>query len=191
MRRFSGTTLLDGAARYAGNVIFLHAHEQRYDNDADDACGRAEYREIAVEAALFFVDQLEQTQRKRVFSAVVYYSVHENEIAPRRNERRKNRVDDYRFGKRQRNSEKDCGLPGAVEKRGFLHRARNGIEKAFTDIIGKPGAARIHENQREQRIREPHRFQDKIDGDHAHKARKHAENEKHVHDGLPKAEPEP
>ena len=101
-------------ARHALDVIALHAHKQRYDNAADNERACAKDGEIVVKTATFGVDHFIQSKGNGIQFPIADDRIDEDEIAPRRDERRKHRIHDDRFCKRQNDTPKDDRLACAV-----------------------------------------------------------------------------
>ena len=98
------------AARYPLDVVVLHTHKQGDDNTADDGCPRAKDGEIFVKTTLFRVYQLIKPERNGVFVALADYRIDEDKIAPRRDKRGQDGIDDNGLCKRQNDFNEHDGL---------------------------------------------------------------------------------
>ena len=154
----------------------MHTHKQRYDNTPHHKRARAKHGKIIVKAVLFRIDHFIKPKRNGVFVSIADNRIDEDKIAPRRNKRRQHRINDNGLGERQNNLGKDHRLTRSVQNRRLLHRPRNGIEKSLADIIRERRAPRINQDERQKRVREPHRFEYEIHGDHTHKTGEHTQN---------------
>ena len=109
-------------------------------------------------------------------------------VAPRPCELRQSRIDEHRFGQRQRDEAKDLQVVRAVDAGGLMDGERDGVKIALLYEVAQRCRPRIQEDQRGEAVEQAELRHDDVDGGHAHESREHAEQQRRLFDRIAAAE---
>ena len=169
--------LFDRARRPALNEILGERNIQNNDGNGHKHRARSKDGELAV------IQRIEP-HRHRPGGLIDEKHARQHEVRPRPHKRRERRVNDHRFGERERDRYKYPKIACTVQRGGIVDGARNGIEKPLLHEKSHRGTAAVQKNEPPKIVDEVQLRHNDEQRRHIHEVGEYPKNERRLHHCL-------